>query len=192
MKNLKWWHWIFIIFGGLVLIGIILPEPDIEETTQEEEYSSAQDSTKEKEEKLKTSWVYSEDIDEMDNTETYYASTTSTNEVEFDFPYNGGSTFQLLIRNIKGKNEVIITVSKGQFVSSYIDNNVRVKFDDAQPVNYSYSESTSASADLIFINNSSAFISKLKKSKSLWVEATFFNEGNIIMKFDTEGFEWDR
>lgn len=194
MKNLKWWQWVLIAFGGLILIGIILPDTEIDETSQDSQQvlSTEKAEQEEKQEEPKPSWEYSESVDEMDNSTTYYAITMSTNEVEFDFPYDGGSKFQLMVRNMDGKNEVLVAVSKGQFASSYSNNNIRVKFDDAEPVNYSYSQSTSGESDLIFINNSSSFIKKLKIAKSVWIEATFFNEGNQIMKFDTDGLTWNR
>lgn len=138
-------------------------------------------------------WVYSQDESAMDGRKRYFASCRSTNEIEFDFPYNGGSTFTLTLRNMGRGNEVILEVSKGQFMSSIASSEtLRAKFDEDSPLTFSYNSADDGSTDIIFLNNAAKFISKLKKADKLMLEATFYNEGNRIIYFDVAGLKWDK
>jgi len=138
-------------------------------------------------------WSYSEQEDKMEGIKQYYASNTSTNEIEFEFPYSGGSTFDIIVRNNGKENEVLLTVSKGQFMMS-IDGSerIKVKFDDEKPETYSYNSSADASSDVIFLNNSSKFLKKLKTAKKVMIETTFFDAGNKVIEFNVEGLKWDK
>lgn len=138
---------------------------------------------------VKSNWEYSEEKDELDGSTTKFASSTSINVLDFKFPYDGGSYGMLTIRNRNNKNEVLLAISKGQFMSSYT-NSLRVKFDDDNPVKYTYSEPASASANLIFLNNEKKFIERLKTCKKIKIEATYYDEGNAILEFDVDGFKW--
>ena len=138
-------------------------------------------------------WRYSESTDEMDNKKNYFAVLTSDNELNFDFPYSGGSSGYLTIRNMDGKNSVAISIEKGQFMTSY-DNSeyIRIKFDDAVLEKYNFNGAADGSSDYIFPTQSSKLITKLKKAKTIKIEAHFYNEGRQVLNFTTEGLEWDK
>ena len=141
---------------------------------------------------LASVWNYIEDEDKMTNEKHHYATASSTNELEFNFPYAGGSTFELGILNRGQGNNVKLAVSKGQFMPSIMnDKTVRVKFDDDKPVNYTYVMPSDGSSDVIFINNENKFIARLKAAKKLMIEAEFFQEGNQIIYFDVSGLAWE-
>jgi hypothetical protein len=151
------------------------------------------DSTEQKVEQKAENWNYSEEIDKMDGTKQFFATNTSTNQVEFEFPYDGGSTFDIIVRNINKDNEVLLTVSKGQFITSISGSEtLKIKFDENKPENYSYNSASDASTDVIFLNDSEKFIKNIKKSKKVMIEATFFDAGSKIMEFNVEGLKWDK
>lgn len=136
-------------------------------------------------------WKYKEFEDKMDNSKTYLASVTSTNEINFSSPYDGGSSFYLNVRNDNKQNEVYLKVSKGQFGGS--SKTCRVKFDDNPVVSYDYMGTSDYSSDVIFFKNPKKFIASLKKAKKLMIECAFFQEGARIIEFDdVQGLEWDR
>jgi hypothetical protein len=179
-------------FHLLLLLGLLashcqLPEPKANSAGQP---SSTQPSP-EKVTAPKSKWEYGEDADKMSNQKRYFAFTTSTNKIEFEFPYNGGSSFQLVVRNMGQGNEVMLSVSKGQFMTSIMDSeSLRLKFDEEAPFNVNYNSSADASTDAIFLRSSSKIISKLKSAKKLMIEAPFFNAGRQIIYFDVEGLNW--
>lgn len=161
------------------------------ETTTNSQTTTSTDTSEEPEEI--ENWSYSEQEDEMSGNKMYFATTRSTNRLDFEFPYNGGSYFDLIIRNMGKGNEVILKVSKGQFMTSISSSeNVRVKFDDGELGNYSFNSAADGSSDVIFLNNSDWFIKQLKKANKLKIEAPFFNEGRQVIKFDVEGLEWKK
>jgi hypothetical protein len=171
--------------------------PSSSETSETSETSeSSQESTgvvSETQEEPKSNWLYEEDADKMTGDKSYYAICESTNTIEFDFPYNGGSTMGIQVRNRGKGNDVLITISKGQFMSNY-DNSefLRAKFDDEQPMNLSYIETADNSSDVIFVASANKFIAKLKTAKKLMLEAPFYDAGRQIGEFNLEGFEWTR
>lgn len=138
-----------------------------------------------------TPWFYSKETDPMTNDVRYYAYVNSNNTLNFDFPYQGGSTGQLLVRNMNNRNEIIFSVTKGQIQNSYSGSYVRVKFDDGDVVHYNYSEPDNGRSDLIFISSGSLFISKLKQANELMLEVPFYREGRQVFYFDVNDLKWE-
>jgi len=139
---------------------------------------------------VKTKWNYSEQANEMDDNTTYFAQVEANDLLDFDFPYNGGVTASIVIRNKNGKKDAMIQISKGQFMTKIDDNTIRVKFDNNKPITYSYSEPSDNSTTTIFISSASSFISKLKKAEQTIIECEFYSNGVRAMKFETKGLVW--
>jgi len=139
----------------------------------------------------KSNWNYSESKDEMSGEAQFFNTTTSTNEIEFKFPYSGGSTFDLTVRNMGNGNEVLLSVSKGQFLTSIMGSQAcRFKFDDEPPLTIVYNSAQGAKMDVIFFDDAKKIISKLKTAKKLKLEAPFYDAGNQIIEFNVDGFTW--
>lgn len=136
------------------------------------------------------SWSYETEKDEMSDKLNRFASITSPDVAEFDFPYDGGQYLTLTVREMDGSEDVLIRISDGQFHTKYGDEYVLIKFDGNNPVKYSVSEPSDGSSDLLFINNDQDFISKLKKAKTLKIEAQFYNNGSRVFSFNVKGFKW--
>lgn len=137
---------------------------------------------------VKNGWNYESEIDEMDGSTTKRAIVVSSNIVEFDFPYNGGSILGICVRKTKKYGtDVMISISKGQFVSSEYNgtNYVTVRFDNNAPIKFTTVEPADYSNDLLFLQNSKKFIKLAKNAKTIKIEAPFFNEGSYVFTFDT-------
>lgn len=142
---------------------------------------------------VKQNWKYGESVDKMTNAKKYNATCQSTNKIDFEFPYNGGSSFWLILSNEENVNYVILKVSKGQFKTSFgSSESCRIKFDNEEPMDLTYNSPKNGSLDYIFFDHSDAFIQKLKTSKKLMIESVFFRTGGKIIEFDTEGLKWDK
>lgn len=183
---------LYFIFG-LIVFGWLISTCEDDETTSNEQTTvlNAEEAIDEAERTLEqvTNWHSRESTDEMSGKTRFFNSTFSTNKLYFDFPYNGGSSFTLTVRNMNGRNEVLLSTEKGQFMSSY-SHNVRLKFDENSPITVGYEEPSDASSGLIFLEASSKIIANLKKGKKLKIEAPFYQEGSQIIEFDIDGFEW--
>ncbi len=136
--------------------------------------------------KAVNNWSYSDQMDDMDNIKSYFAETTSPDEIELPFPYNGGSTFTLTVRRIK-TSEVIVTLSKGQFTGE----SVRVKFDAGKPETISYSNTSDGRGNIIFLSRATELIKKIKKAQHLFIEFQFFDYGSKTIEFNVAGLEWN-
>lgn len=196
------WKISITIFIGLaVIINLGKDDKKLGETastiTQKDSTSTTNSNleTTSQSETLKetpSSWSFSEDVDKMTSKKVSYASVTAKEELQFEFPYNGGSVATLTVRKKDGANNIYLQITKGQFNSTYDGGNIRIKFDQNPPKRYSFSPASDASTDIIFINSTKDIISKLKSTKTLIIEAEFYNEGNRQIEFDVAGFTWDK
>jgi hypothetical protein len=154
-----------------------------------EEKTSTETAATEK----KENWEYSESEDKMDGKKFVFASSKSTNKVELKFPYDGGTTMEVNLRNDGKENEVILTLDKGSFMASVGGSqSVKVKFDDQAATEFSYGSSADGDTKMAFLNNSQSFIKKIKASKKVMIEVTFFQQGSQIFEFNTEGLKWEK
>lgn len=140
---------------------------------------------------IDSNWTYQVDEDKMTSKKSYIAYTQAKELLEFDFPYNGGSVASLILRKKRGVTNVYIKVSKGQFHGTYDDKKIRVRFDKLPATFNSYSEASDGSSDIIFLNNEKSFIAKIKKHKTLLVEAEFYQAGLKQMEFDISNLKWN-
>ncbi|KPH10860.1 hypothetical protein [Chryseobacterium sp. ERMR1:04] len=160
--------------------------------SDKKEGDAAKTETKAGEEK-KDNWTYTQDEDKMEGTKYDFAKAESTNKVELKFPYDGGITAGITLRNNGKESEAMLTLSKGRFMTSIGGNKtVKVKFDDQPAKEYTYGSPNDGSGNVIFLDNSKDFIKKIKDSKKAMLEVTFFQEGAQIFEFNTEGLKWDK
>lgn len=148
--------------------------------------------TETKTEELKN-WQYETSKDEMRGIESKFATTVSTNTVDFDFPYNGGSKLILTLRKRGKEVDVMVAVSKGQILCRIQNCETAFKFDNGLVQSITMSEPESHSSDLLFIaydKTKSKVISQLKNSKKLVIEVPFYQEGKKQFTFDVSGLEW--
>lgn len=135
----------------------------------------------------KNGWSYENEVDEMDGSTTKRAIIESSNEVEFDFPYQGGSTLGICVRKTKKYgNEVLISISNGQFLCNDYNgtNYVTVRFDNNAPVKFLTTEPADYSSDVLFLENSKKFIKLAKNAKTIKIEAPFFDNGSYVFTFN--------
>lgn len=180
---------IFAIFFAIGIIASIFS--DDENLTTKTQDESSRDS-KDKSEVVESKWKYSESSNEMDNTKTIYATLRSDNKIDFEFPYNGGSTFEFIIRKGESNCNLILRVSKGQFMSNILsDNPLRIKFDEGAAFEWNYLDANDGSMDVIFPVYSPDFLVHLKKSKTMLIEAPFAFAGRKIIRFKTANLNAD-
>lgn len=156
--------------------------------------TTAVDSVDSLDSEVKNGWNYDSYADEMDGSTTKQALVVSSNVVEFDFPYNGGSTLCIGVCHRKkfGTNVMIMT-SKGQFSDNEFNgtNYVTIRFDEDAPIKFSTLESSDGSSDILFLENPKKFIRLAKKAKTIKVEAPFFRDGWRVFTFNTnKPLEW--
>jgi hypothetical protein len=139
-------------------------------------------------------WYYEQTTDQMRGETSYQASVASNNELDFAFPYSGGSRGRLTVRWDKkfGGNDVYLTMDKGQFIChSFTGGHVSAKFDNGPIKRFRCNEPSDGTTGVLFIEPASSFIADAKRSKKLVLEAEFFQEGMRQLEFDIAGLKWD-
>lgn len=138
------------------------------------------------------SWSYKSENDVM-NGLVRFAELTSVTEVNFAFPYNGPQNALLVIGTL-GKpmrSKAMLALAKAQF-TCLIDCTIRIKFDDADPVQWGAGVSNSGDMSTLHIDNAEKLAQKLKGVSKVWIEAPFYQAGNVTFEFDARGFDPQR
>lgn len=137
-------------------------------------------------------WKYTTEVDKMTSKKNYYAAIGSTNQLEFAAPYDGGSTAVITVRNQNKSNDVVLTISKGQFVCSTGDGcTIKVRFDSDPAISFQADGPSDGSSDVLFLKPVGKFIKNIKKAKKVIVQAEFYEEGLKEMEFSPDGLKWD-
>lgn len=139
-------------------------------------------------------WQYETTKDEMRGIESKFATTVSTNTVDFDFPYNGGSKLILTLRKRGSEVDVMVSITKGQILCGIQNCEAAFKFDGGAVQSITMSEPDNHSSDMLFVSydkTESKIINQLKSSKKLVVEVPFYQEGRKQFTFDVSGLQWN-
>lgn len=168
--------------------------PAEEKTVQERKEQNdklAADLKKIEDEKLQEyKWQYSESKDEMTDNVVYNATILSSDMAYLDFPYEGGTTMKLFIRNRNGEQDAFIRCENGQITDDYDNRTLTIRFDDDAAVNYEVLESDDGDSEFRFIYSANKFIKRLKKAKKLKIQVQFYNNGTHVYNFDVDGLKW--
>jgi hypothetical protein len=149
-------------------------------------------TTEKKTESDPTSWNYQTDTDKMTSKLSYFAAINATNKLQFGAPYEGGSTATVTIRSKAKRNEIILTIDKGQFICDVSDGcAIKVRFDSDPAISFEGSEPSDYSSTTLFIHPEPKFIAHAKTAKKMIVEAEFYQEGMQDMEFNTAGLKWE-
>lgn len=140
--------------------------------------------TETKEEEI--TWVYETPENEMGE-KTDLARIMSSNKVNFDFPYNGGSLGSVTFRKKGNKLSAMFVISKGQIDFDYDGTYARIKFDDETPIKWEMTQSSTSDSEVAFFENEKKLLEKFKKAKKVVVELPFYQSGNSQFTFNTEG-----
>jgi hypothetical protein len=132
-------------------------------------------------------WIYSNSDDSMGRKRSL-AQVKSENTLHLGFPYQGNQHGTLVLRNsARWGTDVMVNIERGQFLCRFDGCTVNVRFDDGPIQKYSASEPDDHSTTTMFLNNATRFISTLRKSKTVRVEATYYQEGSQTLEFNIEG-----
>lgn len=193
----KFLKYLFGTIGVFVAILIAISLWKAHEPTQTISLINLDDgmtATERHENALKTAgahWAVSSPVDEMTDKPYVFASVTSINEVDFDFPYDGGSVLTMNIREKDNESDVFFRISKGQFVCSEYSGTdiITMRFDDEAPQKFKASESSTNDSKYLFVARSSdakKIIQRCKTAKAIKVKLNFFSEGSRIFNFEVE------
>lgn len=139
-------------------------------------------------------WNYSANEEKMTGGTTYHAVVSSTNTVNFGFPYSGTQNASLRLRiDPKYGKDVMFSIEKGQILChSYEDCSILVRFDEEKPRNYAAVGAADNSSETIFIRNYDQFVGNLRKAKRVRISANIYQQGSPVFEFDVSGFSAEK
>lgn len=185
--------WLIAVFGGIGILGGIFggnsptPPSNNNPTTAKaiDSEETASQATQ------KNNWEYEQNEDKMGRGVIKYAMTKSTNTLSFDFPYQGLQHGTLTIRKHPeyGK-DVIVQIEKGQFLTGIDGCAVKIRFDNGKSMAFHANGPSDHGTTSIFITGYSTIVENIKKSKTMFVEAPFYQEGRQVIEFDVSGLQW--
>jgi hypothetical protein len=136
-------------------------------------------------------WSYTQTPDKMGKGVTHQASVSSSNTVNFEFPYSGDQHATLTLRNDprRGK-DIIFNIEKGQLLCrSYEDSSILVRFDDESSIKFSVIGAADNSTETAFIRNYDRFVSKMLKAKRVRISMEIYHQGAPVFDFDVSNFD---
>ncbi|WP_174874199.1 hypothetical protein [Vogesella oryzae] len=142
-------------------------------------------------------WSYDEKKDEMRGKSRYLATLYSQNEIQLAFPYNGGSSMRLTLRDDPeyGK-DVMLVIDKGQLPCYAYDGcSFKVKFDDGPVQTVSAAGAENGSQDVLFVSGPAGrkrVMNGLRKAKRMVVEVQVYDAGRQQFVFEPAGLHWSR
>lgn len=136
-------------------------------------------------------WVYTSTADAMSDKETKKACTTSTNQIVQSFPYHN-TTAHLCIRQSPkwGLDAFVELDDDGQILCGIESCALPVRFDKAPTQKFPAVGAADNSNNIIFIKRTAGLVTSLKKSSSVAVEVTLFENGVQPLTFNTTGLQW--
>lgn len=139
-------------------------------------------------------WSYYHTDDPMSKGKTHTATLSSSNTVEFGFPYGGTQHGRLTLRtDPKYGKDVIFKIEKGQILCpSYDSCRVLVRFDEENATSYTAVGAADNSTETIFIRNYSQFVEKMMKAKRVRISMNIYQEGAPVFDFDVSGFNVEK
>lgn len=162
------------------------PEPQLHDVVQEPRQNVPQN------------WDYSQEKDELDGTDRYYAVTKSLNTVQLPFPYDGAQRLTLTLR-YRGSDglQTYVRIPRGQI--HYEDSRtslgmgapswVELSFDNRAPVRMLCSPPTDHTPNVMFISEPARLLKDIKKARRMVIRLTFFQAGTHDFIFDISGLK---
>ena len=139
-------------------------------------------------------WSYHQSEDAMSKGAIYQALVSSSNTVNFSFPYAGAQKAELILRtHPRYGKDLVFRIERGQILCrSYEDCAVLVRFDDEQAVNYAATGAADNSTETIFIRDYARFAKKMLKAQRVRIAANIYQEGAPVFEFDVRGFDQNK
>lgn len=131
-----------------------------------------------------TIWNYSSSKDEMTSKETKRADLLSTNHINLDFPYEGGTWGSIAVRTTGEELDMYFGSSNGQILTDYQNPVFRVRFDDEEPFYTPVSETDANDNNIRFFNEPKQLLGFLKSHKKMKVEVVFYDQGTYVFEFN--------
>lgn len=184
--------WPFLIIMTILYLTSLPGRVGHEATdTQESSQNTSEINSNQLSQPAIEAWSYNESNDSISNGVIKTAEIISSDKIELNFPYTGGTKGIITIRkHPRWGTDVMISISNGQMLCGYRNCEVTVSFDNAKSKIFSAIEPADHSNKMVFIKDAKGFIKQLKGSKKTLVEIAFYQNGSYAFEFNTAGLKF--
>jgi hypothetical protein len=170
-----------IVFCALGLCVFLAVIGQMSETTKQAN-GTKPETPKAAETPQKKSWTYGQTADKMTGKVTKFACLDSEDQLQFGFPYDGGSTGTICFRR-KQELDALFKIDKGQILCGADGCEATLRVDEGQPFTMSGSESSDADSRFMFFDSPSRLLALARKAKEIKIETLYFEEGSKTLTF---------
>lgn len=140
-------------------------------------------------------WTYWKHEDPMTGKLTRNAVITSSNTLNFGFPYNGEQHGRIAIRKHPSHgNDVILQIERGQILChSYADDcPIKIRFDDGKAFTVTGTNAADNSSEVVFLPGFKSLTAKIAKAKVMRIQFNVYHEGAPVLSFNVAGYDPER
>ena len=189
-KSSKGLPTIFVVVAIVVLFILLAFFTQQSQKTKTEDSVSVESAVEVPEvQPSKRIWDFKIEKDPMTDTKNIWANIQSDNYISQDFPYEGYTYAFITVRYMKkyGYN-VLVQISKGQINGSSYNGTdyITARFDGGSPKKYYFDDAADGSSEIVFLRNSSDFISKCKKAKEIKIDIPIYKSGRPVFTFNVD------
>jgi hypothetical protein len=130
-------------------------------------------------------WHYYTRTDEMTGDKSNFADIYSEPSSNYNLTAN------LIIRNSKAGNEILLAIPNGVIDVGINGIVVSVKFDDGKVEKFSAHSGDTNKFSVLFLGSVSKFLKELKVSKKMLLQISLYDKGDEVFHLSTEGLIWN-
>ena len=172
------------LFGVLLLTAIDLAKrPATRETTSTPPPPEPVPVTQVEDAPQRESWRYSQDTDQMTGKVTQWACLDSKDQLQFAFPYQGGTRGTICLRK-RGESDAYFKIDKGQSVCGAEGCEVLLKVNGGKPFAVRCSESNDGDSRFLFFDSYKLISALAKKTRQIKIEVLYYQEGQQVLTFE--------
>ena len=140
-----------------------------------------------------TGWTYASPDDDVSGQKSKAASLTSDNTLYLDAPYGGGTKAEMVLRqHPRFGFDIFFNVAPAQLLCDISDGCSATVNVDGKMSTIHLLEPESHDSTTLFVQNSSAFLAKIKGAKKVVVELKAYRQGGLPFTFSPAGLEWPK
>lgn len=171
-----------------------LAERQIQFEAQQKAYrekQAADQKAREAERKARGDWLLSTFTDNATGKPYKTASVTSTNSVNFGFPYSGEQRARFTTRSHpRYGHDAFLNIEKGQLLcGSYSNTTVLIRFDNGPANAYECNGAADNSSDVVFIKGMAQIEARMQNAKTMYVTVNVYQEGQPTFVFNVTGYK---
>ena len=121
----------------------------------------------------------------------YKATLNSANQLQMPYPYAGGSTVTLTIRNRDSATTVFLSISKGLLAPSFQGGTALIRVNGGKSVVYALSAAANGRGNILFVDDSPRLIRQLRTATTMTVQLKVIGQKLHEVRFNTAGLNWN-